>query len=110
VPIGPGVDRPSEVLKKAHRPSAAPLKLLCVASLVRRKGQDILIRALHKVAPRPVRCTLVGLLDRDAAFATEIRQLLDALDLSGQVEITGPLDEAALELRWQDADVLVLPS
>ncbi|GAA3949112.1 glycosyltransferase family 4 protein [Allohahella marinimesophila] len=110
VAIEPGVERPKTLLKKQHRQGAEPLKLLCVASLVPRKGQDILVRALHRLSSQDVHCTLVGLLDRDPEFVTQIRQTVAELGLHSQVEMSGPLEEDALERHWQTADVLVLPS
>ncbi|HET8759346.1 MAG TPA: glycosyltransferase, partial [Solirubrobacteraceae bacterium] len=43
--------------------------LLCVAAVTPGKGHDVLVDALATVGDLPWRCTCVGSLDRDAAFA-----------------------------------------
>ena len=110
VPVEPGVDRPARLLKKEHSFDPHPLKLLCVASLVPRKGQDVLLRALYRLPFINLSCTFVGLLDRDPDYVRHIRELVVELGLSERVEIEGALADEALEQRWQAADVLVLPS
>tara|TARA_R100000306_G_scaffold62532_1_gene72196 strand:- start:41518 stop:43509 length:1992 start_codon:yes stop_codon:yes gene_type:complete len=110
VVVEPGVDRPPTLPKKEHGVGSQSLKLLCVASLIPRKGQDILIQALHRLPTLDVHCTLVGLLDRDPDYVRKIQGLIEELRLQNHVTLTGPLVDEALEQHWQAADVLVLPS
>ena len=54
--------------------SAAGDALLCVAAVTPGKGHDVLLDALATVADLPWRCTCVGSLDRDPAFAAGVRR------------------------------------
>jgi glycosyltransferase involved in cell wall biosynthesis len=95
----PGVD--AAALAPA---TAAGDALLCVAPVTPGKGHDVLLEALATLGDLPWRCTCVGSLDRDAAFADEIRRR------APRVRFTGPLIGAALERAYAEADLLVLPS
>ena len=83
--------------------SAAGDALLCVAPVTRDKGHDVLLDALAGV--ESWRCAFVGSLDRDPAFADEVRRRAD-----DRVHFAGPLTGAELERAYAAADLLVLPS
>jgi glycosyltransferase involved in cell wall biosynthesis len=82
--------------------SAAGGALLCVAAVIPAKGHDVLLGALEAVADLPWRCTCVGSLDRDPAFADALR--------GGRADFAGPRVGAALDRAYAAADLLVLPS
>jgi glycosyltransferase involved in cell wall biosynthesis len=84
---------------------AAGDALLCVAAVIPGKGHDLLLDALATVGDRPWRCTCVGSLGRDAAFAGAVRGRAPE-----RVRFTGPLVGAALDGAYAAADLLVLPS
>jgi glycosyltransferase involved in cell wall biosynthesis len=84
--------------------SAAGDALVCVAPVTRDKGHDVLLDALA-ATHGCWRCECVGSLDRDPAFADEVRRRADA-----RVRFAGPLTGAALERAYAAADLLVLPS
>jgi len=94
----PGVD-PADLASG----SAAGDALLCVAPVTRDKGHDVLLDALAGV--ESWRCAFVGSLDRDPAFADEVRRRAD-----DRVHFAGPLTGAELERAYAAADLLVLPS
>ncbi|WP_285753201.1 glycosyltransferase family 4 protein [Lentzea sp. NBRC 105346] len=73
-------------------------RLLCVASLTPRKGQDVLVEALRPLVGLPWTCELVG------PGHAEI----DRLD--GRIRVSGPLVGAALDAAYAAADLFVLPS
>ena len=79
--------------------------LLCVAAVTPHKGHDALLDALATVADLPWRCTCVGSLDRDPAFAATVLRRAN-----GRVEFTGPRTGPELERAYAAADLLVLPS
>jgi glycosyltransferase involved in cell wall biosynthesis len=86
-------------------------ELLCVGAVTAIKGQDLLVAALRLLASdRPVRCTIVGSLEREPAFAAQVRAASAYLPDSVSVRFTGALDRAALAERFASADLLVLPS
>ncbi|WP_433825055.1 glycosyltransferase family 4 protein [Actinoplanes sp. CA-015351] len=88
----PGVD-PSPLAE----PSPAGGRLLTVASLTHRKGQDVLIAALKQLADLEWTCTLVG---AGPAVPERLPNVL----------LPGPLTGAALDAAYADADIFVLPS
>ena len=78
--------------------------LLCVAAVIPRKGQDVLLDALAMVDDLPWSCVCVGALDRAPEFAAAQRRR------AGRVEFAGPRAGAALDTAYAGADLLVLPS
>lgn len=86
------------------------LALLCVATLTPRKGHALLVRALAAVRDLPWHLTCAGSTTRDRTTAGILAREIDALGLSGRIELTGELDEAALAERFQRADVFVMAS
>ncbi len=84
--------------------------LLCLGSLVPRKGQDILVGALEGLTDLPWRCSLVGSAERDPDFAEALRRKVSDAGLEDRIEITGEVDEAELERRFHGASLFVLPS
>jgi glycosyltransferase involved in cell wall biosynthesis len=88
--------------------TAAGGELLCVAAVTPVKGHDVLLDALASVADLRLRCTCVGSLDRDRAFAGGVRRR--AQRLGDRVRFAGPCTGAALDRAYAGADLLVLPS
>jgi glycosyltransferase involved in cell wall biosynthesis len=84
-------------------------ELLCVASVTRRKAQDVLVEALAGLADRPVRCVLAGPRP-DPAFAAELTERVDRAGLAGKVVLAGPLAGADLDAAYAAADLAVLVS
>jgi glycosyltransferase involved in cell wall biosynthesis len=89
----PGVD-PAPLAE----PSPGGGRLLCVAAISRRKGQDVLLEALAQLDDLDWRCTFAG--------AGSLEEIADA----GRIRVLGPLAGEALDAAYADADVLVLPS
>lgn len=85
-------------------------RLLCLGSVTRTKGQDLLVEALDRISGRAWTCVLAGSLDRDAAQVAAVRTLLERRGLARRVTLAGPLTGAALDAAWAGTDLLVLPS
>jgi glycosyltransferase involved in cell wall biosynthesis len=81
--------------------------LICVASLVPRKGHDLLLRALADVPHRNWRLRCVGS-DRDAALSRKLREMQRELELSERVEFEGESDSTVIASRYDAADLFVL--
>ncbi|MEL7978557.1 glycosyltransferase [Vreelandella titanicae] len=93
-------------------PAAEPgelLRLLCVATLTPRKGQDILVKALAGVSGDHWQCDCYGGA-RDATFTQRVQQLIDQNGLQDSVRLHGECDGATLEAAYRCAHALVLPS
>jgi glycosyltransferase involved in cell wall biosynthesis len=80
-------------------PDPTGRRLLCVASVTPRKGQDLLVAALQAhLADLPWRCTFVGALTHPVPYT------------SANIAFAGPLTGAALDAAYAAADLFVLPS
>ncbi|MDT7041522.1 glycosyltransferase family 4 protein [Candidatus Nitronereus thalassa] len=80
--------------------------LVCVSRLDRKKGIGILLDAINKVKRENVSlsCFLVG----DGPAEKDLREKVEALDISKQVHFIGHKDDVRPFL--QEADIFVLPS
>jgi glycosyltransferase involved in cell wall biosynthesis len=84
--------------------------LLCVAAVTFGKGHDVLLDALATIAELPWSCVCVGGLDRDPAFAADVRRRALQRDLADRVSFPGPRIGADLDHSYAAADLLVLAS
>lgn len=84
--------------------------LVQVASLIPRKGQDLLVDALAGLTDLDWHCRLVGSLERDPGFVDSIRARIGERQLAARVELTGEASGATLEAFWGGADIAVLAS
>jgi glycosyltransferase involved in cell wall biosynthesis len=93
---------------RLRRPDRPP-RLLAVGSLVPRKAQDELLRALAPLRRAPWRLTLIGA-PRDPDFARRLRLLVRGLGLADRVSMPGAVATARLPRHYSAADLFVLPS
>jgi glycosyltransferase involved in cell wall biosynthesis len=90
--------------------SAGGGALLCVAAVTACKGHDVLLDALATVADQPWHCVCVGSLERDRAFAQDLRLRALARGLVDRLCFAGPRTGADLDRSYASADLLVLAS
>ncbi len=90
--------------------SPAPVELLCVATLVPRKGHDVLFAALGRLQHLPWHLTCAGSDTLHPATAAALREQLRVLGLAERVTLTGDLDALALSAAYDRADLFVLPT
>jgi glycosyltransferase involved in cell wall biosynthesis len=115
VPVGrvrlvrPGVDVPPRRRNATSSKGAHPVLLLCVGTLTRRKGQDVLLRALGLLRRFRWRLLLVGAA-RDAAFAGGLRRLARDLGIEGRIVFAGAVGASRLAQLYRAADLFVLAS
>jgi glycosyltransferase involved in cell wall biosynthesis len=100
----PGVDR----VATAARPVRG--QLVCVGTLGRHKGQDLLVDALAELADLDWQCVLAGSLDRDPAFAGHLQARITQIGYGHRIRLPGVLTGAALSHAYATADVFVAPS
>jgi glycosyltransferase involved in cell wall biosynthesis len=100
----PGVDRVAA--------PARPVRgdLICVGTLGRHKGQDLLVEALAELGDLDWRCVLAGPLDRDPDFADQVQARISRLGYGHRIRLSGVLSGAALSGAYTTADLLVAPS
>jgi glycosyltransferase involved in cell wall biosynthesis len=84
--------------------------LLCVAAVRFDKGHDVLVGALELISDLSWHCVCVGSLDRDRAFAENLRRRAVEGGLDGRVEFPGPRTGAELNRSYAAADLMVLAS
>jgi glycosyltransferase involved in cell wall biosynthesis len=84
--------------------------LLSVAAVIPGKGHDVLLDALGTVSGLPWTCVCVGSVQRDPAFAADLRRRVVDGGLDGRVSFPGARTGADLDTAYAAADVLVLPS
>ena len=107
--IEPGTDRAPLALGRRRR-DPAPLQMLCVATLIPRKGHALLLEALAALGSERWELTCVGSVDRSPATVTALRAMLLQPVLAGRVTLTGELAGAQLSQQYQAADLFVLPT
>lgn len=90
--------------------SAAGGRLLCVANVSRLKGHDVLLEALATLADLKWTCTCAGALPADPGFTDELRARARDAGIEARLHYAGPLDDAALDATYGNADVLVVAS
>jgi glycosyltransferase involved in cell wall biosynthesis len=104
--ILPGTDHFLEALGTL----GPPLHLLSVGAIVPRKGFDVLIEALAKLADLSWRLTIVGDRTRDPATASRLDDLIARHHLESRIELLGEVSPERLPLIYATADMFVLAS
>jgi len=103
--VEPGTDA-APVARSAR---GEDLKMLCVATLIPRKGHDLLFEALAGL-PRRWHLTCVGSLTRGPETVARLRRQLQRLGLEQRVALVGEVREQALTQFYAAADLFVLPT
>jgi glycosyltransferase involved in cell wall biosynthesis len=136
-PIAGGAIAPSDAAGDAGGGAhgAAPVRLLCVATVTPRKGLIDVVAALARLRSgvgehagragdagdasaaatvarrrRPWRLDVVGSTERDPAYVREVRAAIAAAGMAGQVRLVGEVAEAELPRWYAAADGLVSAS
>ena len=87
-----------------------PPQLLSVASVVPRKGHDVLVRALARLRDLPWRCVCAGSLERAPDHVRRVRALVEEHGLAGRVLFAGECPRAALDRIYAASSLFVLAS
>lgn len=98
----------SGFLPQSSKSTEGPLKLICVARLIERKGQHHLIQAIKQLNTTDLDVTLdlVGTGDS----LKDYQQLTQQLGLEGRVNFSGYVPREEIGRWYQQADIFVLPS
>ena len=105
--VPPGVDAAPAAAGPAD--GVAP-QLLCVGSVIPRKGQRTLVDALARIRGRAWRCVCAGSLTRAPDYAEAVVGRIAELGLSERFDFPGECDEARLEALYHASALFVLPS
>lgn len=87
-----------------------PPQMLSVASVVPRKGHDVLVRALRRLRHLPWRCVCAGSLDRAPEHARRVRAQVEESGLAGRVRFAGECPRATLDRLYSGSSFFVLAS
>lgn len=97
-------------------PDSSALTVLYTGRLEPRKGTDVLLRSIERLAPRHpnVNWVLIGDDNEvDAVGASPSRQWVDthrSADWIKRVQFLGAVDDTTLHARYGEADIVVVPS
>lgn len=103
----PGTD-PAQ--RAAGSGTAGEVHLLCVGSVLPRKGYRVLVEALAGLGTRAWRCTIIGATDRDPEEAQAVRDAIAEAGLDGRIRLAGAMSTAGLGAMYAQSDVFVMPS
>lgn len=93
--------------------SNATKRIISVSAVKRKKGYMEAVEAVAlflKKNPIAVQYDIIGRLDTDDVFISELKQKIQNLGLQNVVRLCGPVDDVVLEKAYADADVFLLPS
>lgn len=108
----PGGDRLGTLTEeriRARTAQSAPLRVLFLASVTPLKGLHVLLEAISH-QPSAFRVDVVGSLDVDKKYVSEIKGYIVVRGLSSTVYFHGILDGDALVEKLQQAHVMIIPS
>lgn len=108
--VEPGLETPPSAPRGRRSGNGGPLNLLCVGTIIERKGHVDLIEALSLLADRPWRLDCVGSLDRDPRAVASLRAALVRTGLTARVELHGEVSPETLGRLYSRADLFVLAS
>lgn len=104
----PGLDRAFwGALPRA--PEAVP-RIVSVASVSPRKGFDVLVDALARIADRPFAVDIVGSLTRDPRAAAALKDDIARHALTGRVRLHGEASDMAIRTLYSRAEIFALAS
>ena len=104
--VPPGVDR----VAKSKGSGSNTVHLLCIGSVIARKGHKYLIQALAKLKHLNWKLDCYGNTEFDPELFTEITQLIADEGLSQKIKFHGTVSDKRLEEAYHMADIFVLPS
>lgn len=107
VPYGAALGEPTVSPTPALSDADAPLRVLFVGRLVRRKGVEVLVRALARLNHhRAADLVVVGTGEREGS----IRRTAAEEGVADRVHLVGFLDEERLAREYASCDLFVLPA
>ena len=102
----PGVERGE--LSKPHQDG--PFRLLCIGSLIERKGHKYLVEALGMLPDIDWTLDCFGMQDVYSDVYKEVTHLIKAKGLTDRVTLHGAVSDQEIEHAYKDAHLFVLPS
>lgn len=108
--VTPGTDPAPLATGSGAAPARRGLSLLCVATLIPRKGHAVLFEALRGLLDRAWTLHCVGSATWDADTANALRSAIAEHGLGDRVHLHGVVPPGVLQSMYRQADAVVLPS
>jgi glycosyltransferase involved in cell wall biosynthesis len=108
--VTPGTDSAPLAIGSGADPVRRSLSLLCVATLIPRKGHAVLIEALRGLQDRAWTLHCVGSATWDVEAAEALRSTIAGHGLGDRVHLHGEVPTGVLQAMYAQADAFVLPS
>ena len=86
------------------------VNLLCVASIIERKGHRFLLDALKGLRELNWHLDCIGMTSSDPELYSDLMQSVDSSDMGDQISFHGSVTEIQIENAYERADIFVLPS
>lgn len=102
----PGLDKPTAPRLR----SAGVRRLLCVGNVIPRKGYDVLVRALARIADLDWTLICIGSVERDGETATALRRAIVHRGLCERIIFAGEQKADVVAAAYDAADAFVLAS
>lgn len=106
--VGLGIELPD--FEKIGSRIHSPIKLFCLSRIARKKRIDLCILAVAKLNQHNIRYHLSIYGTGDVFYKRELDQLVQKMNLEGQVFFEGHVTEVSKEIAIQNSDILLLPS
>lgn len=90
--------------------TGSPLHILSVGAVLPRKGYDVLVEALAKVADLDWRMTIAGALDRHQGAVDSMKAAIARHNLQDRINLAGKVVPATLDRFYESADLFVSAS
>jgi glycosyltransferase involved in cell wall biosynthesis len=104
--VEPGTD----LFPRKKRYKAVPSELLCISNYSSLKAQDMMIRALYRLADRDWTLHLYGSMDRDREYTASVRSLIQQLKMEHRIYMHGIVERDEISGVFLNADLFLLPS
>ncbi|NJN24875.1 MAG: glycosyltransferase family 4 protein [Cyclobacteriaceae bacterium] len=82
------------------------VKIVYVGKLIRYKGAELAIRALHKIKDRNIRFDILG----DGGEYGYLKRLIEELNVSDKVTLHGNLSREQVNAYYREADIFCFPT
>jgi glycosyltransferase involved in cell wall biosynthesis len=112
VPAGNRLDgqiSDAEIRERVYR-TDGPRHLVFLGSVIRRKGLHDVLTALSALSSRQWNLSVVGRLDVDEVYTSEIKEQIRRARLQDQVTLYGPLPDREIIRLLRSGDLLAMPS
>jgi glycosyltransferase involved in cell wall biosynthesis len=104
----PGIERAGAA--PVRKPTGDTVNLLAVGAVVRRKGYDVLVEAVDRLAGLNWQLVIAGDCKRDRASVKELAAMIARKRLERRVCLAGTVSERELGELYRDAHIFVLAS